>query len=99
VSRIAILICSTGLMIAACAELPIETDLVKDPDVAIRIAQNGCVSPKVEIRETDTWHAELRNGFWHVWVSGNGSVCRHHLDTKERASDGRLDDACVECVP
>ena len=84
-----------AMVVGACVQLPRATDQVKDPDAAIRIAQDNCVSPKVDLRQTGTWHAELRNGFWHVWASG--TVC-HQLDTHVRASDGKPDDTCVECV-
>jgi hypothetical protein len=71
-----VIIILAALNVGACAdeasrpEQPLQSDVVKDAASAIRIMLDHCLSKNVTQPPSETMHATLHNGIWHVWEAG-----------------------------
>ena len=89
------IICA-ALLLAACSDIPLQADLVRDPETAIQIAQNDCkdwqrVGP-------GHWSARLHDHVWDTRFGQHGDTptCPTFQDDIG-AADGRPH-GCTMCV-
>ncbi len=79
------------------AELPLQTDAIKDADAAIRMGQEACLAAWAlpRARKEPGWYAELHNRIWHVAQRYN--ACESFGSDLEAAT-GKQIGGCSICV-
>lgn len=74
--RSSVALCLT-LALSGCVVVPLGTDVVRDEDHAIEIAQVACRGARAG-DSSERWHAVLHGGKWYAWLG--------HLSEPEASS-------------